>query len=142
LNILYGAKSGQQIERLKDEADPVSSVLIKVDGCSKDRALKMNLAAGCYIEAAKQLQKRGFSTAAGAAYGDVLPGIDGEVHAAQRFDAAFVVTLAQVADFELRANHGAGPQPGKDARRARLDKLPRQFRKEQKSPSTPLNGPR
>ena len=58
---------------------------------------KEHLAAGGGIESAEQVQQGGFAAAAGSADGDEFAGSDGEVDAAQRFDAAFVVALVQAA---------------------------------------------
>src|ERR1700733_5679158 len=112
----------------------MGAVLIQIGGGAENGAFIEHFAAGGYIEAAEQLQQRGLTAATGAGDGDVLAGMDAEIDAAQGFNAAVVVALAQVADFQLRTSHGAVPLPAKDARRARLDRLRRSIRTARRCP--------
>ena len=106
LHVLNGAQRGQQIKGLEDESHLAGAVGVEVDGGAEPGVLKEDLAAGGGIEPAQQLQQGGFAAAAGSADGQVFPGGDSEIDAAQSLDASLVVALAQAAHFENRARLG------------------------------------
>jgi len=96
----------------------------QIDCRAQPRAAVEHLAMGGRIQAAEQLQQRGFAAAAGTADGDEIARFNGQIDAAQGLNASLIVALAQVAHLQNgcsidRLSHGAAPPPVKDERHAK-----------------------
>src|ERR1035437_5557924 len=99
---------------LEDEADASRPIGVQINRRAEFFVFEKYLASGGRVESAQQLQQGGFAAAAGSADGNEISRCDGEIDAAQGFDASLVVALAQAARFQNRRSqhrlsHGGGP---------------------------------